>query len=162
MFKVKELKDKDIAVKVGKFLTGPDAFQQTWAPNEKALVEQAPLDSIANENHCYWYIEDKGEVIGAMGVRENKYGSGGYEMDSDYLAVHKNYRRQGLASLLLEEVESFVRDKGGRYIHVLTCDIEPYKPARRFYQDRGYKIVAEIPNYYVENEGRVDFFKEIG
>lgn len=161
MFQVRIVKDKETAKKVGKFLTGPFAFEQTWAPNEKAFTQQAPLDSLKNKNHRYWYIEDDGKIIGAMGVRENKYGSGGYEMDSDYVAVHKNHRRQGLASLLLEKMEEFVRKKGGRYIHVLTCDIDSYKPANCFYEKNGYKKVAEIPGYYVEGEGRIDYFKEI-
>jgi N-acetylglutamate synthase-like GNAT family acetyltransferase len=105
MFKVKVLKDKKTATKIGEFLTGPAAFEQTWAPQEKRLVKQAPLESLKSKNHRYWYIEKKGEIIGAMGVRENKYGSGRFEMDSDYLAVHEDYRRQGLASLMLEKVK---------------------------------------------------------
>lgn len=161
MFEIKDLTDKSKAVKVGRFLTGPDAFEQTWAPNEKALVEQAPLDSLGKNNHHYWYIEDKGKIIAAIGVRENKYSSGGYEMDSDYIAVHKNYRGKGLATTLLKEVEKFVRARKGRYIHVLTCDIDSYTPARKFYEKNGYKDVAQIPNYYVHGEGRIDYFKEL-
>ena len=133
MLEPKVLTDKETAVAVGKFLTGSNAFDQTWALKEKALVMQAPIDSLAGINHRYWYIEINGEIIGAIGVRENKYGSGGYEMDSDYIAVHKNYRNHGLATLLLKEVEKYVKSKNGRYIHVLTCDIESYLPARKFY-----------------------------
>lgn len=161
MLQTQIVKDEETARKVGKFLTCPFAFEQTWAPNEKAFTEQAPLDSLKNKNHRYWCIEDNGGIIGAMGVRENKYGSGGYEMDSDYIAVHKNYRRQGLASLLLERMEKFVKEKNGRYIHALTCDIDSYKPARCFYEKNGYRKVAEIPDYYVEGEGRIDYFKKI-
>lgn len=87
---------------------------------------QAPLESLDNPNHRYWYIENEtGEIIAALGVRENKYGSGGYEMDQDYVAVHKNYRKKGFAKSLLKEK------------------------------------VAEIPDYYVEGEGRIDYFKKL-
>jgi ribosomal protein S18 acetylase RimI-like enzyme len=161
MYRVKILNDKKTAKKIGEFLTSKDAFDQTWAPNEKAMVMKAPLDSLKNENHIYFYMEDNGQIIGAIGVRENKYGSGGYEMDSDYVAVHKNYRRKGLASLLLKAIEDFVKEKCGRYIHVLTCDIESYKPALRFYESNDYGRVAELPNYYVEGEGRIDYLKEL-
>ena len=44
MFKVKILGDKETAIKVGQFLTGPNAFEQTWAPNEKAKEEQIILN----------------------------------------------------------------------------------------------------------------------
>lgn len=161
MYEIKICNDKKTAFKIGKFLTGPNAFEQTWAPNEKAFVEQAPVDSlVGGVNHRYWYVEKNGEIVGAIGVRENKYGSGGYEMDEDYVAVHKLYRRSGIASQLLEAVENYIKEKRGRYLHVLTCDIDSYKPARLFYKKNGYKKVAEIPDYYVKGEGRIDYFKK--
>lgn len=116
---------------------------------------------MTGRNHRYWYVEDKGEIVGAIGVRENKYGSGGYEMDQDYVAVHKDYRRRGIAAKLLQVVEEYVKNNGGRYIHVLSCDIDSYKPARLFYEKNGYKKVAVIPDYYVSGEGRIDYFKII-
>lgn len=161
MLEVKKLTDAETAKKIGDFLTGPNAFDQTWAPNEKALVEKAAIDSLKSNKHDYWYVEDNGEIVGAMGIRENKYGSGGYEMDQDYFAVHKDYRYKGLASKLLNAVEQWVKENDGRYIHALSCDIDSYAPARAFYEKNGYKKVANIPNYYVEGEGRVDFFKEL-
>lgn len=160
-FNIQMLNDKETAMKVGEFLTSKNAFDQTWAPEEKELVMQAPLDSLENENHRYWYIEDDGKIIAAMGVRENKYGSGGYVMDEDYLAVHQDYRKRGIASAMLVKVEKFVKESEGRYIHVLSCDIASYAPARIFYERNGYKKVGEIPDYYVEGEGRIDYFKAI-
>lgn len=161
MLEIKKLNDKETAKKIGAFLTGPNAFDQTWAPNEKQIVEDAVVESLENDHHQYWFVEDKGEIVAAMGIRENKYGSGGYEMDEDYFAVHNDYRHQGLASRLLTEVEKFVKENEGRYVHALSCDIDSYAPARAFYTKSGYKQVATIPNYYVEGEGRIDFFKEI-
>jgi ribosomal protein S18 acetylase RimI-like enzyme len=161
MFEVQILKEEKTAKRIGEFLTSENAFEQTWAPNEKAMVMKAPLDSLENENHRYWYVEKDDKVIGAIGVRENKYGSGGYEMDADYVAVHKDFRRNGIASKLLSAMEHFVKEKNGRYIHVLTCDIDSYKPALSFYENNGYTKVAKMPNYYVENEGRIDYFKEL-
>ncbi|MEK9200715.1 MAG: GNAT family N-acetyltransferase [Patescibacteria group bacterium] len=161
MFVPQILSDEATAKKVGEFLTGPNAFDQTWAPNEKAIVVQAPIDSLTGHNHRYWFIEDKGEIIAAIGVRENKYGSGGYEMDSDYVSVHRNYRGQGIASSLIKTMEDYVKEHGGRYIHVLTCDIDSYLPARKLYEKHGYVQVAKIPDYYVKGEGRIDYFKTI-
>ncbi len=157
---IQVLSDINTAKKIGEFLTGEYAFDQIWAPAEKELVKNAPVESIGKNNHRYWYIEENGEIIAAMGVRENKYRSGGYEMDSDYLAVHRNFRKHGLASQLLNEVEKFIQEQSGRYLHVLSCDIDSYAPARAFYEKHGYKKVAEIPNYYVEDEGRIDYFKQ--
>lgn len=161
MFQIRVLRNESVAKKISDFLTGKNAFEQTWAPNEKKIVVEAVKESIGKKKHRYWYIEDKGQIIVAMGVRENKYGSGGYEMDEDYLAVHTDYRNRGLATALINEVERFVKKNKGRYIHVLTCDIRSYEAARNFYEKMGYIKVAEIPDYYVKGEGRIDYFKKI-
>lgn len=159
---IKTVKEVETAQRVGEFLIGPHAFSHQWAPNEKDLVKQAPIDSINQQKHRYWYVETKeGEIIGALGVRENKYGSDGYEMDSDYAAVHKDYRKQGIGSMLLQTMEEFVKQNGGRYVHVPSCDTDYYAPARAFYQKLGYTQVGTMPNYYMEGEGRVDFYKEL-
>ncbi len=158
---MQEVTTEEQAKKVGEFLTSENTFDQTWAPEEKTLVQKAPVDSLKNWHHKYWFIEKDGEIIATGGVRENKYGSGGYEMDADYIAVHKNYRRKGLGKEILQQIEKYVKSQGGRYIHVLSCDIESYGPAREMYKSVGYKEVSHIPDYYVEGEGRIDFFKKI-
>lgn len=161
MFEIKIIKNEDEARRVGLFLISPNVFEQNWAPNEKDSVSNYPVKNLINPNHGGWYIEDKGEIIASIGVEENKYGSGGYQMDADYLAVHKDYRKQGLATRLLAEMEKWVQKKGGRFIHILSCDIDSYKAARTLWEKHGYEKVAEIPDYYVEGEGRVDYFKKI-
>jgi ribosomal protein S18 acetylase RimI-like enzyme len=159
MSSIRVLQDKETAVKIGEFLTGPDAFEQTWAPNEKTCVKQAVLDSLDGKNHRYWYVENAGQIIAALGVRENKLGSGGYEMDSDYVAVHKDFRRRGIANELLKAMEKYVTENNGRYIHIVTCDIPSYQPANQFYESNNYTRVAEMPDYFVPGEGRIDYYK---
>lgn len=73
-------------------------------------------------------------------------------MDADYIAVHNNFRRQGFAKKLIEQIENFVKNQHGRYIHVVSCDIDSYQPARLFYEKSGYQQVAHLPDYYVEGE----------
>lgn len=162
MFDIHPLNDAATARLVGLFLADPGTFDHAWAPEERAIAARGPRDSVGKENHQYWYAEDSGVVIAAAGLRENKYGSGGYEMDQDYFAVHRAYRRHGLAHRLLEHAEQWVAAKGGRYIHVLSGDTDAYAPARAFYLNHGYRQVAQIPDYYLAGEGRIDFFKQLG
>lgn len=82
-------------------------------------------------------------------------------MDSDYIAVHRNYRQAGIGRQLLTQIENYIKSQKGRYLHVVSCDIDSYKPARLFYTKQGYKKVSHIPDYYVKGEGRVDFFKAL-
>ena len=160
MFKIHRLKSPSVANKVAAFLTGGAAFTQTWAPGEKTVVKKAVRTSLRGRRHAYWYIEnDQKEIIAAIGVRENALRSGGFEMVDDYLAVHKNYRRQGLGNQLLSAAERYVREKKGRYIYIESCDLDSYRPANQFYLKNGYRVVGTVPDYYVPGEGRVDYFK---
>lgn len=161
MLIIKKLNDQSTAKKIAEFLTGPDAFEDIWAPAEKTIAQQSVFDSLNSPHHQYWYIEDNNQIVAAMGVRENKYGSGGYEMATDYAAVHQDYRNQGLASQLLEQIEKYVEENGGRYIHILSCDLESYAAARNLYLKHGYKHVGAIPHYYLPNVGRVDYIKAL-
>lgn len=130
--RIKKLRDDKKAEEIVTFLTGPNTFDQNWTPEEKNIVKKAVLSSLNEDMHQYWYIEDKGKVIAAAGVSRNKYDSGGFEMDSDYIAVHPKYRRLGLATKLLNKIETYVKSNNGRYIHVLSCDINSYIPLAAF------------------------------
>lgn len=162
MLEVKKLITKKDALRTIRFLLSKDAFHHIWAPGEKDMVRQAVLKSIKEKgHHQYWFIEDNKKIIGAIGVNENSYKSGGYHMVEDYVAVHKDYRRKGLGSLLLKTMEEFVKKNKGRYLLIETCDIDYYQPARLFYEKNGYIKVGAIPDYYNRGEGRIDYWKKI-
>jgi len=161
MHNIKRLISKPEALLIVKFFLSRDAFTHKWAPGEKDIVRKAPFDSLVNFHHAYWYIEEGGKIIGAIGVRENEYKSGGYELADDFFAVHIKFRRKGIGSLLFSEMEKYVKKNNGRYIHILSCDTDLYSPARKFYEKMGYKKVLEIPDYYVIGEGRVDYYKKL-
>ncbi len=160
MLDINILNKKSHVPKLVKFLVCQEAFTYEWSREDRRLLEASLNTSLHETNHQYWYVEDGDSVIAVIGIRENKHQNGGYELDDDYLAVHEQYRRHRLGSRLLNEVEKFVRDRKGRYIHILTYDTPDYAPARFLYEKNGYRKVAEIPNYYSEGEGRIDFFKK--
>ena len=159
MFQARRLKSNVIAIKVAEFLQSRDAFEQKLLPAENELIVRNVFASIRCNHHAYWYVTDKDKIIAAGGVKETAYKSGGYVMEEDYFAVHKNYRKNGIGKMILAEIEKFVKEEKGRYILISTCDIDKYKPARNFYEKHGYRKVGHIPDYYVKDEGRVDYFK---
>jgi len=162
MYIVQPLRTVEEARRIIQFFFSPHVFDHQWAPGEKALLQESVLTSVSDgATHQYWFIEDKGNVIGAIGVNENSYKSGGFEMTDDYMAVHPEYRKKGLATQLLVTTEQFVKKQNGRYILIETCDIPSYAPARAFYEKQGYKKVGEIPDYYNPGEGKIEYYKKI-
>ncbi len=74
---------------------------------------------------------DGDRITGAVVV--NKTGMGGYIPDNIlvYIAVHKDYRGQGLGRKLMEK--TFEKAKGDIKLHV-----EPENPARHLYEKLGF------------------------
>ena len=74
MFEIKKLETEEDALRIIDFLHSDRAFEHTWAPGEKEMIREAVLASLKKEgHHQYWYVEEKGEIIGALGINENVY-----------------------------------------------------------------------------------------
>ena len=58
-----------------------------------------------------------------------------------HLAVHNDYRRQGIGQALLAEVEKRLKEKG--CIKCLLMVLEDNETAKRFYEESGWKAVPE-------------------
>lgn len=59
----------------------------------------------------------------------------------DFMYVHKNYQRQGIADILLSALEEQAKNAGTT---LLTSDIS--KTARPFFEKRGFAVVTEQIN----------------
>lgn len=80
--------------------------------------------------------------------------------DLYWLAVDPATHGQGVGGALVEEMESRLRGKA-RLIAVDTSGRADYAPTRRFYQGRGYKAVAVVPDFYAPGDDQVIFTKAL-
>jgi ribosomal protein S18 acetylase RimI-like enzyme len=67
------------------------------------------------------------------------------------IATHENYRGQGLAGHLLDEIEEFVRATNTATGIWLTVHVNNAK-AQRLYLEKGYRVLKFLTNYYGSNE----------
>ncbi|MEF9952045.1 MAG: GNAT family N-acetyltransferase [Clostridium sp.] len=58
----------------------------------------------------------------------------------DVLWIDKDYRKQGLGSIILKEVETTAKEKGCYLIHLDTFDFQ----AKDFYIKNGYKVFGVL------------------
>jgi ribosomal protein S18 acetylase RimI-like enzyme len=114
-------------------------------------------DRYAAEGHRCLVWEDAGRMVG--------YVYHALEEMTDrtwclwWIAVAADQQGRGLGGKLLAFVEEDVRARGARMLLVETADTPHYEPTRRFYLNRGYTVVAHVPDYYAENDGMVLFTK---
>jgi ribosomal protein S18 acetylase RimI-like enzyme len=81
--------------------------------------------------------------------------------DLYWLAVHEEYQGQGIGKQLIKRVEEIVADLSGSHIWIETSSKDKYVPTRRFYQKMGYKVVAELPNFYGKNDNKIIYVKRV-
>jgi putative acetyltransferase len=84
-------------------------------------------------NQFVLVAQKDGMITGFSSLLDNNY--------LDFMYVHKDYQRQGIAALLLTTLEATAKQAGTT---TLTSDIS--KTARPFFEKNGYIVIAEQVN----------------
>ena len=109
-------------------------FSDPWS--EKSVASEL-------ENKlAYWLVALEGETvagyIGSQTVLD--------ETDMMNVAVHPDYRRQGIAEALVNGLVEALKEKGSR---CLTLEVRASnEPAKKLYEKLGFCQIGRRPNYY--------------
>lgn len=120
---------------------------EVWAPES---VDMEKWGKSLSEHHTFVVVKDS-KFIGFGDIDDSGY--------LDRLYVHHDYQRQGVATVLCDELESAVDRSATIRTHASIT-------AKPFFEKRGYKVVKEqlverngifLKNYIMElrNPGRV-------
>ena len=97
-----------------------------WAPKEPDVYRwQASL----NRNHTL-VVENESQIIGFGDVGETGY--------LDRLYVHPDYLHQGIASLIVEQLEKYAKAKGIGFMNTAAS-----VTSQRFFEKQGYVVLQE-------------------
>lgn len=133
-----------------------------FSPDEIAIAGELADDCLAQgaaSDYRFLLAEEPGRLLGYAcygpipGTRSS--------WDLYWIAVMPGLQRQGLGRALLEEVEEAIRAAGGTRIYVDTSSRDQYEPTRRFYRAGGYRLAAELQDFYAPGDGKVIFVREI-
>lgn len=106
----------------------PDSQLDAWASKEMDLHTW-------NERllrNDYAVVAELNDVIVGIGAADDT----GY---SDLLYVHKNYQRMGIATLIADEIDEYLRSKG-----VKAISTDASITAKPFFEKRGYVVQKEL------------------
>lgn len=78
-----------------------------------------------------------------------------------WIVVDKAHQGRGLGGRLLAAVEDEIRTRDGRLLLLDTSSLPHYQPTRGFYLRNGYRLVAQIPDFYSEGDDKVVFAKHL-
>lgn len=103
--------------------------------------ERSVASELKNDLSC-WLVALDGDIVAGYVGSQTVLG----ETDMMNLAVHPDYRRQGIAEALVEALISKLKD---RESHCLTLEVRASNaPAKSLYEKLGFRQVGLRKNYY--------------
>lgn len=84
-----------------------------------------------------------------------------WSYDLYWIAVDPAYQGHGLGRSLLDESERRIRERGGRRVYIETSGKPQYLPTRGFYERCGYRIEAELAEFYGPNDPKIVYVKAL-
>jgi len=131
--------------------------------SDEVEVAREVLEAAAAKGEASGYFcrvhEDNGESSGFACWGPTPCTVGTYDLY--WLVVHPRSQGRGEASQLLAEAEADVLRRGGRQLIAETSSTDPYTPARSFYETRGFRVAARIPDFYRVGDDKVVYVKPL-
>lgn len=148
------------AERIVDFLLSDQSFDDTrYTPGELLHFRQLPFRALKKEL-LFWFVADEsGRIAGINCVAENEQKTGGYSWD--YIVVHREHRKTGIASAMIEEMLVHLSLMGARYLVTYTCDLPEYAPIRRLFEQHGFMLVGRCPDYYYAGEDRLIYYRKL-
>jgi ribosomal protein S18 acetylase RimI-like enzyme len=81
--------------------------------------------------------------------------------DLYWIAVRPAAQRTGLGRRLMALAEAAACELGGTAMYVETSTRAQYMPTRAFYRRLGYRLAAELPDFYGPGDGQAIFTKQL-
>lgn len=117
------------------------------------------LDKFTRSGYHIWVAEIDTKVVGYICVGPAPLTTGTW--DIYWIAVNPDSQNRGIGKELMAFSEHKIKDEGGRLVLIETSAKLSYSRTCRFYCSLGYEIIAQIPDYYAENEDKIILQKRI-
>lgn len=144
---------------VERLVSSSGFFRPDEIPVAVELVTET-LEKGAASGYAFVFAESAGVPVGyaCFGLIPCTLSS----YDLYWIAVDNACRGGGIGRELMRRVEAAVVEQGGKRIYIETSTRDLYLPTRRFYENCGYAIVATLPDFYADGDGKNVFFRALG
>jgi ribosomal protein S18 acetylase RimI-like enzyme len=122
------------------------------------LVEER-LQKGLKSGYLFLFVEQQGRTVGYSCYGEIACTAGSYDLY--WIAVHDDFRSQGIGKILLKKSEALIAVRGGRGIWVETSGQDKYRPTRDFYVKSDYHQEAVLADFYGPGDDKFIFVKRL-
>lgn len=104
-------------------------------------------------NSRVWIAIQQGKILGSVQLSLVNKKNGVHRAEVEKLIVLTSARKQGIATLLMNELEKFSREKG---LRLLVLDTREGDVSELLYSKIGFVRVGVIPNFALSSTGNYD------
>ena len=145
-------------IEIARILESTAAFQPHEVAIGLELVDES-LDPGPSTDYGWFLAEREGRVVGFACYGPVPLTTGTFDLY--WIAVERESQGTGVARALDDAVTGAVREQGGRWLLAETSSTAPYHAARAFYENRGYRLVGRIEDFYRVGDDRLTFGKRL-
>lgn len=151
---IKKAKPRDLKSIMSLIKLNSDTFSESEMP----VAEKSIKGSLKkqNRNNKFFIIRKSKKVVACCGYGKNDDSYGVYTLH--WLAVHPDFKRQGLATYLYRYIDAQVKSFGGR---LMILNAGSNETNRFFYKKMGFSVGGVIPRYYSQNKDLVWYYKKL-
>ncbi|HBI80949.1 MAG TPA: N-acetyltransferase [Bacteroidales bacterium] len=131
-------------------------FHDYEIPVAVELVQER-IDKGESSGYHFVFADINGQTIsyacfGPIPCTKNSY-------DLYWIATKNEFRGKGVGKVVLNEAERLIKKLGGKTIYIETSSKPLYIPTRKFYISNGYKVEAQLKDFYDINDDKIIFSK---
>jgi len=127
-------------------------FYDFEIPVAVELVEDALMDQEHSE-YKFLFAEVDGKPVSYTCYGHIMGTEAGYDLF--WIVTHNDHRGKGIGKIILEKTHEIIKGLGGKYVIAETSGLDKYAPTRNFYLNFGYKLEAEIRDYYKDGDAKM-------
>lgn len=149
---IKKAMFKDLNLIMSLIKLNSDTFSETEILQAKKCIKE--LIKKQNEEKSFFIMINSGKIVGCAGYSQQDDTEGVYFLC--WLAVHPDFKRQGIATDLYKYIENKLITLQAR---LLILNAGSNEINRFFYKKMGFKISGKIPKYYNQEKDLVWYYK---
>ncbi|NWH08035.1 MAG: GNAT family N-acetyltransferase [Alphaproteobacteria bacterium] len=89
-------------------------------------------------------------IFGGIPATQDRY-------DLYWIATDPDAQREGIAAELLRRTVTRIKELKGTHLFIETSTRPDYAPAHAFYERQGFPLIAVIPDYHADGDGKAIF-----
>jgi GNAT superfamily N-acetyltransferase len=123
------------------------------------LVQERVARGLAASGYHFLFAEEGGDPKGYACYGPIPLTAASWDLY--WIAVPKNGQGNGIGRRLMAEVERQAKALGARHIYIDTSGRADYARSQAFYEAAGYRLAANLPDFYAPGDAKLIFVKRL-